>query len=181
MSWLKLAWVPRTTPSQDHNHAVHKRLDHTVNRAIADVERALKLTDVNMMFDTDERDEELTVQYTGYNYISYMVETGDAATDILKMWSKRGYKVGSFIDDTNVGSRDYYMEKRDDEHVRFNIYMYFKGGEDACRFEDELDDNGQKIVDHVIDSVPAREAEVLYKRVLVCGDSQIPDSIEDEG
>jgi hypothetical protein len=181
MSYLKLAWIPRTTPAQDNNPYVHKRLDYTVNRAIGDVERALKLNDVNTLFDTDERDEELNVKYTGYNYISYQVETGDAATEILKTWSKRGYKVDRFKDDTYIGSRDYVMVKRDDQDVRFSIYMYFAGGEDACRFEDELDANGQKIVDHVIDSVPAREAEIVYKRVLVCGDSQMPDSVEDEG
>jgi hypothetical protein len=181
MSFLKLAWIPRSTPAADNNPYVHKRLTYTVNAHIGDVERVLKLSDVNALFDEHERDEELHVKYTGYNYISYQVETGDAATEILKWWSKRGYKVDRFKDDTFSGSRDYYMRKRDDDDVRFSIYMYFAGGEDACRFEDELDDSGQKIVDHVIDSVPAREAEVVYKRVLVCGDSQIPDSVEDEG
>jgi hypothetical protein len=89
--------------------------------------------------------------------------------------------VSSFRDDQQTGSRDYAMYKRgENEHTgtRFSIYMYFNGDDDECRFEDVVDESGVKVVNYTVDAV---EEHVVYKRKLVCGGSDIPDSVEDEG
>ena len=188
MSYLKLAWIPRTTPAQDTNHAVHERIDYRINALIRESEKLLALVEVHTYFDSHERDEGVTTKYAGADYISYEVETGDRAAELLKWWSKRGYDIRSFRDDTNTSSRDYVMYKRDADEatpVQFSIYMYFAGGEDACRFEDATDAvTGEKIVDYMSAGVAAKEAQPpapVYKRKLVCGGSEIPDSVEDEG
>jgi hypothetical protein len=181
MSYLKLAWIPRTTPAQDTNHAVNPRMDYAINNLVTQAEKMLALGEVNEFFDEAERDEHIPTKYSGYNYISYQVPSGDDAVEILTWWSKRGYKVSSFRDDQQVGSRDYAMYKRgENEHTgtRFSIYMYFNGDDDECRFEDVVDESGVKVVNYTVDAV---EEHVVYKRKLVCGGSDIPDSVEDEG
>ena len=185
MSYLKLAWVPRTTPAQDINNAVHQRIDWRINNLIRESERLLALQEVHTYFDEQERDKDTPTKYAGEDYVSYSVETGDRASELLKWWSKRGYDIRRFSDDASSSSRDYVMYKRQDESVTFNLYMYFKGDEDACRFEDAVDAvTGEKIIDYMTQAVPAKEAvppAPVYKRELICGGSAVPDAVEDEG
>ena len=112
MSYLKLAWVPRTTPAQDINNAVHQRIDWRINNLIRESERLLALQEVHTYFDEQERDKDTPTKYAGEDYVSYSVETGDRASELLKWWSKRGYDIRRFSDDASSSSGGYVCLRR---------------------------------------------------------------------
>ena len=178
MIWLKLVWVPRTTPGQTENHAVNRRIKWELDAMVERAEELLSREPLYALMDEAERDDNIPTKYSGSSYISYKVDNGDEVKDILAWWRKRGYRSVSFKDDVNVGSRDYKMEQRepveDAAPLKFNLWAYFSG--EQCKFEDVLGDDGQKVVETVIDSVPAKPAEIVYKKQLVCGDSPMPEA-----
>lgn len=178
MSWLKLAWVPRTTPGETKNHAVNHRIAWELNQMVGRAEELLAREPLYTLMDDAVRDEKIPTKYSGSSYISYNVDNGDEAVTILDWWRVRGYKSKSFRDDAASGSRDYRMVERepaeDVDPITFMLYVYFSG--DECKFEDVLDVNGQKVVERIEDSVPAKPTEVVYKRKLVCGDSPLPEA-----
>ena len=179
MSYLKLAWIPRTQPGETYNHGVSEQAKWEINSLIDRAEKLLNLAPVHALFDEAERDRDMPTQYSGTNYISYSVNTGDEAKEILAWWRERGYRATGFTDDQFVGSRDYKMESREDTSLRFEMTVSF--GDGTCKFEDKTDETGAKIVSHVIDSVPAQDAVIVYERELMCGDSPMPaaDPIEE--
>ena len=173
MSYLKLAWIPRTEPAITHNPYVHPNVSWEINSLIERAEHLIAMERVHVLFTQSNREHPDQCQYHGANYISYRVNSGDEATKILNWWRKHGFRSDRFKDDTSSGSRDYSMRARDNKELWFNIWMYFSG--DECTFVDQLDDDGQRIVDHVTERVPAKEAVMVYKRELICGGSPMPD------
>ena len=178
MSYLKLAWIPRTQPGQDVNNSVSEQIKWEVNYFIRRAESLMALEPIHALFNEALRDDDIPTKYSGSDYIAYEVDTGDEAVEILNWWRERGYRSTGFSDDKYNASRDYKMEARDDTTLRFTANVYF--GDSTCTFVDKTDEFGAKIVDRVIDSVPAQDAVIVYERELICGDSPMPSG-ESEG
>ena len=172
MSYLKLAWSPRSQPGRTTNPYVSERIKYEIDRLTERAEEMLAMAPVHVLFDEAERDSENTRFYYGFaTYCSYKVTSGDQAVEILNWWRERGYRAKSFRDDEVSGSRDYRMENRDNPDIQFSMFVYFTG--DECTFVIEHGEDGEPIVDHVEQAIDAR---VVYKRKLVCGGSAMPEA-----
>ena len=171
---FKLAWVSRSTPGLDKNPYVHPKVKYELDAMVRNAKKLMeKDTPIYIFFEEVER-EFPNLHYHHYtSSISFHVDTGDEAKEILKWFSGKGYRVTDYNDDENTGSRDYSMQSRDriDDlfgDYGFIVYMYFKG---TCSFQDTTE------VARIEEAKPAVAEKTIYKKVLVCKGETLPTGV----
>ena len=103
--------------------------------------------------------------------ISFQVQSGQRAKEILEWFREQNYRSVSYSDDINAGSRDYVMESRFKEDIFriFSIFMYFKG--ENCTFI-ETDK-----VKEIIPGKDAVESQTIYEKKLICDGVELPNEV----